>query len=72
MAGKEVRLIDANDVHRLIDKNLDINKGKGCSLSETLVREIVDSTPTIDPESLRAHGKWNQYKENCLYNDCSV
>ena len=58
MAEKEVRLIDANEVHRLIDKNLDINKGKGCSLSETLVREIVDSTPTIDPESLRPHGKW--------------
>lgn len=72
MAEKEVRLIDANEVHRLIDKNLDINKGKGCSLSETLVREIVDSTPTIDPESLRTHGKWNRYKENCLYNDCSV
>lgn len=64
MAEKEVRLIDANEVHRLIDKNLDINKGKGCSLSETLVREIVDSTPTIDPESLRTHGLWKKSKDD--------
>ena len=61
MAEKEARLIDANEVHRLIDQNLDINKGKGCSLSETLVREIVNSTPTIDPESLRP--QWISVKD---------
>lgn len=65
MAEKEVRLIDANEVHRLIDKNLDINKGNGCSLSETLVREIVDSTPTIDPESLRS--QWISVKDRLPY-----
>ena len=75
MEEKEVRLIDANNAHDVL-MNIGNHLAEAGNLemagSVYYAAEVIENQTTIDPESLRAHGKWNRYKENCLYNDCSV
>ena len=54
MAEKEVRLIDANAMRQDWLEN-----GENEFVYDTnAVLESIDAQPTIDPESLRARGKW--------------
>ena len=80
MAEKEVRLIDANALDSLLD---DVEKGYRKrflfkSASELKwIREAVSALRTIDPESLRAHGKWLETVEELGWQEvrcfeCSV
>lgn len=52
MAEKEARLIDANALAKIY-----MLKGKDKLRLPTVINEL-EMMPTIDPESLRAHGKW--------------
>ena len=65
------RLIDANDLKKEIASTFHGTLG----LTVTgAVHEIIDRQPTIDPESLRPHGKWvdsSFYHDRPLCYDCS-
>ncbi|UWI17418.1 MAG: hypothetical protein [Bacteriophage sp.] len=61
---EEVRLIDANALHKRIEMNLHASNPftiEECCYKDAL--NSVDETPTIDPESLRGHAKWVKDKE---------
>lgn len=65
-----MRLIDADELIRQVDENPQFavwEAGVG-----TLVR-LVDTIPTIDPESLRLHGRWEKVltRENFTIYGCS-
>ena len=60
----EVRLIDANALHKRIEMNLHASNPftiEECCYKDAL--NSVDEAPTIDPESLRGHAKWVKDKE---------
>lgn len=66
MAEKEVRLIDANALLEQVNNEIYRywNGGAGgYYLAEEALIDI-ESAPTIDPESLRAQGKWEQCFED--------
>lgn len=61
---EEVRLIDANALHKRIEMNLHASNPftiEECCYKDAL--NSVDEAPTIDPESLRGHAKWVKDKE---------
>ena len=61
---EEVRLIDANALHKRIEMNLRASNPftiEECCYKDAL--NSVDEAPTIDPESLRGHAKWVKDKE---------
>lgn len=62
MSSKEVRLMDTNEVFAIINERLKLSDPMGASLdscvSVTELLSILSNAPTIDPESLRPHGKW--------------
>lgn len=56
---EEVRLIDANALHKRIEMNLHASNPftiEECCYKDAL--NSVDEAPTIDPESLRPTAKW--------------
>lgn len=61
---EEVRLIDANALHKRIEMNLLASNPftiEECCYKDAL--NSVDEAPAIDPESLRGHAKWVKDKE---------
>ena len=61
---EEVRLIDANALHKRIEMNLHASNPftiEECCYKDAL--NSVDEAPTIEPESLRGHAKWVKDKE---------
>ena len=61
---EEVRLIDANALHKRIEMNLHASNPftiEECCYKDAL--NSVNEAPTIDPESLRGHAKWVKDKE---------
>ena len=65
------RLIDANDLKKEIASTF--HGALGLTVTGA-VHEIIDRQPTIDPESLRPHGKWvdsSFYHDRPLCYDCS-
>ena len=61
---EEVRLIDANALHKRIEMNLHASNPftiEECCYKDAL--NSVDEAPTIDPESLCGHAKWVKDKE---------
>ena len=67
MENREVRLIDANALKEQAFADPETGEGIVCV-------EDIDKAPTIDPESLRPHGKWimrEDYNFDTYY-DCSV
>ena len=61
---EEVRLIDANALHKRIEMNLHASNPftiEECCYKDAL--NSMDEAPTIDPESLRGHAKWVKDKE---------
>ena len=61
---EEVRLIDANALHKRIEMNLRASNPftiEECCYKDAL--NSVDEAPAIDPESLRGHAKWVKDKE---------
>lgn len=55
MSSKEVRLIDAN---ALLEQTEIICGRYEVKWTDNRVMVWIDNAPTIDPESLRPHGKW--------------
>lgn len=56
---EEVRLIDANALHKRIEMNLLASNPftiEECCYKDAL--NSVDEAPTIDPESMRGHARW--------------
>ena len=63
MAEKEVRLIDANALVEMVNQE----PTDGMYTHEII--SLIEEQPTIDPESLRPHGKWllEAHKESTNY-----
>ena len=63
----EVRLIDANAL--LANRDIHINIGAG----DNICIDIADiaKAPTIDPESLRPKGRWENYPSH-MHRRCSI
>lgn len=61
--ANEVRLIDANALIEDITA-AEENAGMGAVVAGTL-RRYVNRRPTIDPESLRAKGRWAAINADC-------
>lgn len=60
----EKRLIDANALHNRIEMNLRASNPftiEECCYKDAL--NSVDEAPTIDPDDLRGHAKWEKPKE---------
>lgn len=57
MENKEVRLIDAN---ALLEQTEIICGRYEVQWTDNRVMVWIDNAPTIDPESLRPHGKWTK------------
>ena len=70
MENKEVRLIDANALIESIT-SAEKNDGMGMIIANTFKRCVLRQ-PTIDPESLRPHGKWFEcdYVEYDGHSEC--
>lgn len=72
MAEKEVRLIDANNAHDVL-MNIGNHLAEAGNLemasSVYYAAEVIENQTTIDPESLRPHGKWlpEAHKESTNY-----
>ena len=60
------RLIDANALKKEVGSTF--HGAIGLTVTGA-VHEIIDRQPTIDPESLRPHGRW---KDACYYHDCPL
>lgn len=65
MENKEVRLIDANALKdRILSAEDEIITDSAYAIGVhnglTLAKSILINAPTIDPESLRPHGKWKR------------
>ena len=70
MENREVRLIDAN----VFIKDLTAMKSAYDAIALDGMVKALKEAPTIDPESLRPHGKWimrEDYNFDTYY-DCSV
>lgn len=65
----EVRLIDANAFIETIEKIASEDKIPFFHLDE-ITQEIFDA-PTIDPESLRPKGRWENYPSH-MHRRCSI
>ena len=57
MAEKEVRLIDANALEKALEGTI-----IRFNFDKVRMFRLVENAPTIDPESLRPHGKWALHK----------
>ena len=72
MSSKEVKLMDTNEVFAIINERLKLSDPMGASLdsciSVTELLSILSNAPTIDPESLRPHGKW-ELETHWFYRD---
>lgn len=76
--ANEVRLIDANALHKMLEEAQDgtrriyfslVDYGdkdvcKGELGTYARVKRMVEEAPTIDPESLRPKGRWGINREN--------
>lgn len=70
-----MRLIDADRLLEKLSENLEdfemmiSHKGRGIAVGTSMAIDRVNEQPTIDPESLRPHGRWKQarYTEAPLY-----
>ena len=63
-----MRLIDADELKK------DFNLNFGGISHAAAATEIIDRQPTIDPESLRPHGKWvkDQFSYRYLCTNCKM
>ena len=67
----EKRLIDANALKKEVKSTF---RGAIGLTVTGAVHEIIDRQPTIDPESLRPHGKWvkDQFSYRYLCTNCKM
>lgn len=68
MDEQEVRLIDANALYKKLEHRYRFSS-KGARMAYGLAIDDVCDAPTIDPESMRPHGKWikGPKREDGLY-----
>lgn len=80
----EVRLIDANALHKILEEEQDGTRRIYSSLVDyrdkevckgelgnyARVKRIVEEAPTIDPESLRPKGRWEEHRDE--YEICAT
>lgn len=67
--ANEVRMIDANALTEKL-REAEAHKGMGAAIAGLLVRYI-GKMPTIDPESLRPKGRWENYPSH-MHRRCSI